>query len=521
MKVTCQACGATNSSGAELCDMCGLPLQGGSPATVSRRGEPGPSTIGATSELSATSTKQADTEPETAPSTVTCLSTRFSEESPVELALQFSQVLVAGHPAEVMLQVRNISVQPLKRLEITLSCRGFQAPIPACLESLQPDQSTSLMVTIAPVQPGPFILWCQIRLRGRDQFQALAGRRPIRINAAPPNSDRLPDLRDVHTNLDVNEAEPQAEGYCDASLSKFAEPGTIHTLEELLHYKLPEKLQPLPVSQDYHLSLSVANSLSVPQSKRLVIPRQFRRYVQPGSVLNLVPANPEVTRAIQLVARPEFKIGRSRKRADLITWFLPFNPANDDKTQHISKVHVIAKCEEGRLLVRDEQSKCGSSLDGSLLPVLDWEPVEGRVLLALADEYFLDVQPLDSACPDGPDIVNLSLWPGPETAVPARNGCVTFTPIEMELAHHNAIWLFTDASFGRSRINPVHFNVEGLEAIQGRFHFFRGCFWLENLVQNFAIHINSVAVNAREIVPLIDGLDLRIGNVNFRVEILA
>lgn len=519
MKTICHACGAVTSSDTDTCEVCGLPVAGGfSDATLPPASE---GAAGTTTELSATATKQADTEDETAPATVTLASTRFLHKSPLQLAIHFPGVLMAGCPSRLQLQIRNLTPQPLKHVKLRLHSRGLKAAAAAQIELLAPQQPTVCPFQVEPSRAGVFILWCEVLLKVRDQCQHLTARRLLAINARPADEASLPDARDLHTNHAVSDESLAVQGFRDSPLSNYPEAAEVKSLSDLLAFPLPERYQALSLTEDWHLSLPVANALTAPQSRRLIIPRQFRRYVQPGRLLRLIPAEAGAARELHLVARNTFHIGRSRKRADLVTWFHPPSAINDDRTQHLSKVHVVCKCEDGRLFVQDAESKCGTFFEGEKMPPLEWFPLEGRSLIALADEYFLEAQPLDTACPDGPEIINLSLWPGPTEPRPARQGAVRFLPADMELAHHNAIWMFTDVTFGRSRSNGVVFELEGIEPVQGRFHHHRGCFWLENLVANFALHVNGIVLNAREIIPLMDGLDLKVGNVNFRVEVLA
>jgi len=515
MKTICQSCGALTASEQEHCEVCGLPVVAGlSDATLPPLGE---GVMGTTTELSGTDTKQADTEDDTAPSTVTIASTRFLHKTPLHLGVHFASVLVAGHPGTLAVQLRNLTSQPLKQVQVTLSARGLKAPVSLQVDALAPQQPFSQNVTVEAERPGTFILWCEVRVKLRDQFQLLVARRPLAINGAPSGAV---NQADIHTNHGLGDETLAMQSFRNAALNTFSEAAGVRTLADLLSFRFTERYQPVALVEDWHLPIPLVQSLTGPQSRRLVIPRQFRRYVQAGRLLKLIPPEGSPTCAEHLVARDRFTIGRSRKRADLITWFYPLTPANDDKTQHISKVHLCAKLENGQLLLQDSESKCGTYWDGERMPPLDWQPLERRSLIALADEYFLDVQPLESACPDGPEIINISLWPGPEDPPPARKGAVRFRPIEMDLAHHNAVWMFTDLTFGRSRYNAVVLPFDGVEPVQGRLHHYRGCFWLENLVGNFAVRVNGISVGAREIVPLMDGLDLKIGAVNFRVEVL-
>ncbi|HSH95365.1 MAG TPA: FHA domain-containing protein, partial [Roseimicrobium sp.] len=356
-----------------------------------------------------------------------------------------------------------------------------------------------------------------VDLRLRDVHQHLVGRRPLRINASTAMDAPAPNLRDIYTNLDAFEAE---SGLGDSSFAKIAGNMTFRSMSELATYRLPDRPQMFPLQEEWHLNQAVMATLGVGQSKKLIIPKPFRRYSQPGTLLRLTPKSEGSIKPVHFIASPEFTIGRSRKRATLVTWFYPLTPHNEDKTQHLSKVHVVARHENGGVFLTDAGSRCGTTLDAG--PMTPFEPVslKARTFLGLADEYFLDVHPIETSCPGGPEIVNISLWNGPDSPPSDLSGAITFKPLDMEVALNEAVWLFTDANFGKSTRNPWTLNIEGVELVQGRIHHYRGCFWLESLASNFAIHVNSHPVGAREIVPLMDGLDLKIGSVSFQVDVI-
>jgi predicted component of type VI protein secretion system len=241
-----------------------------------------------------------------------------------------------------------------------------------------------------------------------------------------------------------------------------------------------------------------------------------------GTKLKLTPANPDAILGIHLVARPIFKIGRSRLDADYVAWFWPRSHSNDERTRHLSRVHVFAEIHDGKFCLRDGGSVGGSNFDGQPLASEKWEPIARRATLVMSGEYFLDVQPAASAYPGEPVIKNIKLWNGPpESQVPPVAGAVHFSPINTEPAHHLAVWLFTDASFGSSRQNPVALEDQGLAEIQGRFHHYHGAFWLENCSKNDAVRVNYYNLKPNEIAPLINGQLVQIGRINYHVEVVA
>lgn len=523
MKLTCQSCGELTFGGGSVCEVCGLPLTGGTGAFADKAeeyqtgGQPG-----RTTELTLSPTKQADTENEEVPTmaTATASPTRSTKDASLQLGIRFSHVLFAGQLSTIHLQIRNHCSHAAREVQVALVSRALEFSSTSKVEFIGPQQTVMVELPVSPERAGSFFIWCQIDLRMRDTEQQLVASRTLFVNPPPDDPNVLPDLRDIHTNHDLLDQDVSPLGARDLPLSKLAGPAAFKTFTDLLEFKLPDHFSPTVLWEDWRLNMTEVVRLA--KLRPPLIPKTFRRYYQPGNILKLTPPADSGMQAIHFITLPKFLLGRSRKRAHLVTWFHPITlPQNEDRTQHLSKVHVTAKHENGQVFVQDCGSRCGTTIDGMSMPQHEWLPLKQRAILGLANEYFLDVRHIASSCPDGPQIVNLSLWPGaddPEMVMP--RGAISFKPRDMELAHHDAVWLFSDVLFGFNAYCPVVLNIDGLADVQGRFHYYKGCFWLECLVSNFALHLNSIVLNERDVVPLMDGLELKIGNVSYRVEIM-
>ena len=96
---------------------------------------------------------------------------------------------------------------------------------------------------------------------------------------------------------------------------------------------------------------------------------------------------------------------------------------------------------------------------------------------------------------------------------------MNFTPTSCELSPFNALWLLTDAAFGSSGANPLTLADAGLSEVQGRFHWYRGAFWLESIAPNNALRVNGRTLYPGEIAPLVNGMLLGLGSTDYRIEI--
>jgi hypothetical protein len=457
----------------------------------------------------------------------TYYATKIAHDAPVHIGFNFPRVLIAGYPTSFYVEIKNSSGQGRVQVELFIESRGLAGTVTERAQ-LEEGQSLRLLAQIEPARAGGFVLQCTAKVTLGGQIKGYIGTRPLFINPTPKDVNQLVEPRNIRTN----HASSEGQTHDPVLLSLHAIPGAanVKTLDDLLKFKLPDQLLPMNLSQDYTVSLEAVEHTTTHQARHLIIYQLFLGYAQAGTLLKLtpidVPKEPEFAgvRALHLVARPGFKIGRSRDpsyAADFITWFLPRNRANDEKTRHLGRVHVILERRGGELFMRDNESVGGTTYDGQPVPVAGGEPLNHRAVMVLGGEYPLDVQPTPTAYPNGPEIKNISLWNGPQVPPPDYRGAVRFSPINCELAHHDAVWLFTDATYGTSRSNGIVFNLPGLAEIQGRFHHYRGCFWVENRIANQAVCINQRPLGGNEISPLMSGLTLQLGRVSFQVEVQA
>jgi hypothetical protein len=235
--------------------------------------------------------------------------------------------------------------------------------------------------------------------------------------------------------------------------------------------------------------------------------------------LEPVEGTPEEVRAIHLVARTEFNLGRSRDDADFLTWFWPRSRQNDERTKRLSKVHVTATRAGEKLVLRDARSANRSTFEGHPLSFTDDDVLGQRGTLILGHEYHIDVAPFDSTLPGGLRIANGGDWGGPPEYEVALRGAVRFMPINSELALRNAVWIFTDANIGCSRLNPIILDAPGTAEVEGRFHYYRDSFWVEALETGNGVIVDGDELEPREIVPIIDGSEITIAGVTFRAAV--
>jgi hypothetical protein len=271
------------------------------------------------------------------------------------------------------------------------------------------------------------------------------------------------------------------------------------------------------------------------RAQSLKIPARLLKRVQPGMVLTLAPvaqADGTTPLSTRIVAREEFRIGRSPVDADLVTWFQPRNAENDELTRRLSKIHCYLRRRGGRLMALDSDNSNGTELDGRRLSrdTATGEPLPENGAIALDTRFIIDFRLLPGSPAGRPQIENLPQWAGAATASsgsapgsvvldPTALGGMVFEP-RSPATMRNAIWLLSGLAFGCDPSLALHAPAaDGLRPVQGYIHHHVGHFWLENLDGNGSVVLDGIMLGANEIAPLTNGLRLRIGGSEFVLDV--
>lgn len=260
----------------------------------------------------------------------------------------------------------------------------------------------------------------------------------------------------------------------------------------------------------------------LPARRQLQIPAALAGGVQPGTMLKLIPS--DITNVpVHLIARPQFKIGRSLYQADFIARVLPETPENEKLTKELGRVHVTAELKGGRLVLLDgngeQPSVNGSSFAG--VPLSGERPLalDKAGVLALYKNYELDVRPLLRAADLGWDLANEAEWPGPNPQPPTVSGAVVFTPRRNQAMLRKAVWLFTRLDFALNSRGEIIWTDAGGADSAGTFFHHRGQFWLANLALKEAPTVGNVALTENQAAPLVSGQVVLLGPGRYTVEV--
>jgi hypothetical protein len=446
-------------------------------------------------------------------------------ENPIDLWLNFPRALVAGFGSIIEARLENPGDIPLQNIELILESKGLRENVQTTCRHVAAGGSAYLCLEVMPNGAGNFVLRCNIKGRKKDRAYALRGTIPITINIAPESANLTANLSGIQRVRGTGPVSAFGHEFGAENISNLLLPGSVQTINDLLNTTFPEAFGKVRLELNYEVTQSALTQLNTGAGCGWIIPPQFLGNTQSGTILILEPisgpAAPTIL-PIHLVAREKFRISRSLPpNGDFLTWFWPRSEENDEKTKRLSKKHVVAAVHGDKLILRDEGSANGATFEGHPLFTDRDEVLDQRGTLILAHEYHLDITPFESTVSRGLQIANERDWPGPPVVrrFGTKWGSVRFTPINSEIAQYHALWFFTDANFGHSPLNPIMINASGLAEVEGRFHYHRQNFWIEDLPEGTVVSVERHQLAPREIVPLATGNVIEIGKVTFRARI--
>lgn len=456
-----------------------------------------------------------------APKPTRATRTPFGEEScPFALELNLPHALVGGHAGTLVFRAENESPTVIENLELYVSSRGLAGEALSRVRRLNAGGRTEILLEVEAERAGHFVIQIAAAWDQGGQRFSYRGQHPLRIYKAPDNSNIVINIQDIQSNTGGGANQALGAEYGDVQISNLIAKGAIKSVNDLLDLDLPENFQRIALELDYEVSRQDSGFRAARHAASLQIPAGLLSTVHPAKLCTF-----EATGAgapplpFRLVARPQFRLGRARADADFISWILPRNTSNDEKTMRVSKVQAIAEATAEGILIRDNASANGTLFDGVPLDENGTSlPRQGRFLLAGAVEVDFDRVP--PGVENDPVIGNARQWAGPPASAPLQRGAVRFEIFPPEDQALNAVWLLSDGTFGTSRSNAIAMAADStLAEVQGRFHHYRGCFWVETLVANNAVQLDNLTLRPGEIAPLATGQQIRIGTRTWRVKL--
>lgn len=222
---------------------------------------------------------------------------------------------------------------------------------------------------------------------------------------------------------------------------------------------------------------------------------------------------------IHLIARAQFRFGRSPDHSDWITRFQPETPENEIFTNELGRVHVVGEIIDGEPALRDGNGTApsinGSTFDGGTLDSVSAVPIRKRGLLTMGELYAIELVPLFSE-PDDFLVEGLPEWRGHAGEV---HGAIVFAPRLLEPTLRDAAWIFTRLDFalrptgGPAWVAPDAGNTATFLRCDGEF-------WLVNAyLPTGALAVDDHDLRDGDAVPLTTARSLRLGAREYSVEV--
>ena len=255
------------------------------------------------------------------------------------------------------------------------------------------------------------------------------------------------------------------------------------------------------------------------------IPDDFLGVSERGTVLSLTSSNGRVI-PIRLVARPQFRFGRSSRLADWVARILPDNPENLERTKQLSRVHATAEYTAEGIVMQDgdgfHPSANGSRWDGS--PLHTAASIGRGGVLEIGPSYSLEATAVP-AVGEHIQIANLADWIGAAesaTDLPRPSldsDAFVFAPVGMSIIRQ-AVWLISRLGFECDGAGAIQWDLTGAAPVVGAFIHAHGGFWLQRgeLLET-TITLDGHEVLGGAIVPLTGGQRLRLGSTAYETDL--
>jgi hypothetical protein len=442
---------------------------------------------------------------------------------PLELTINLNRILIEGTGTTLEMKLQCTNPDPLLDVHVQFqSDKSLKHSFEERFHVVEHGQPVDQFVEIDFLDRcmGVRLLNCLVTYTQLGRRKSMKGQVQITILKQPAAGNfhlELSNIGNQIVNSDGSNAGLGSEHQSSLCLKELVDFGSIRDVNDLLSATLPDNFITIPLRQ----------TGDVPTGAR-IIASAFLKKVQAGTVLTLEPVGAVASALpLRLTARSQFLFGRQRDACDLVTWFMPRSPENDELTRCMSKVHVAAFAKDDGLFLRRQPGVASVTLSGVIVgesepgtALIDY----GRLSMQAVPGANFVVDMLHHAAigSAAPAAENARLWPGPPVdEKPAITGCVICRPVDRPPAFRNCLWLFTEAAFGSGEENPIYLPDSGLASVQGRIHHYRNCFWIENSADTGTVRVEGQRLRSGELAPLCSGMVVRLGGIEFKVLIEA
>ncbi len=457
---------------------------------------------------------------------------------PLSLHLDFPKIFVAGAGCRFSACVSNIGTEPLQNIAVTFACADFDPPeLTIELEDLQPGGRHEKPVSILPTQVGNRPLICTVEFTQGTQTQNLYGTwEGLTIFERPSSQVSITNIvQDVQSHRSSGEKAEFGAVKGDVSINLTNNLAQIQSLNDLLAITLPPAWRKVPLR-------GLTSTAIRRTSDRRRIPAAFLRVYEPMAALHIRPLGAPPLSASDATARgwrlrggagSQLVLGRSSNDVDLVTRFMPADPASDNKSAGLSRKQARFSVNAAGLLTVENISSGNVVIVGRTAV-----PVGSGSLLSSDQALSLGTPPADLrlhvrlAPTPGHSIRvgNLEEWQGygPSRHLPAEPeatwGHALIDWLNSAPSYWQTVWFSRLAAFGSASDVPLRLDDAGLDPCHGFLHYFCGCYWLEVISQRGGVTLHDpqnpdthapVSIPPGVIVPLRGNMTLTLGNTSF------
>jgi hypothetical protein len=454
------------------------------------------------------------------------------------LHLDFPKILVAGAGSRFNACITNIGTEPLQNIAVTFACADFDPPeLTIELEELQPGGRQEQPVSILPTQVGSRPLICTVEFTQGTQTQSLYGNwEGLTIFERPSSQVSITNIvQDVQSHRSSGEKAEFGAVKGDVSINLTNNLAQIQSLNDLLAITLPPAWREVPLR-------GLTSTAIRRTSDRRRIPASFLRVYEPMAAMHIRPLGAPALTASDPSARgwrlrggagSQLVLGRSSNDVDLVTRFMPADPASDSKSAGLSRKQARFFVNAAGLLTVENISSGNVVIVGRTAV-----PVGGSSLLSSDQVLSLGTPPADLrlnvrlAPTPGHSIRlgNLEEWQGygPSRHLPAEPeatwGHAMIDWLNSAASYWQTVWFSRLAAFGSASDVPLKLDDSDLDPCHGFLHYFCGCYWLEVISQRGGVTLHDpqnpathapVPIPPGVIVPLRGNMTLTLGNTSF------
>ncbi|MCU0917325.1 MAG: FHA domain-containing protein [Planctomycetes bacterium] len=440
------------------------------------------------------------------------------------LSINMNQFYMAGFSGVLDLKLENLSQTGFDLLEVEVAGNLLnRAECWAC--ALDACDHVHKRHPAQPPDPGVKMVTFRVNAQQGDSVYSYWAEGDLLVFENTQNLHEVKLQADNMVNVSAGTGK-QMGNSVNNNINIMVDQGKIRNVNDLMleYRKLPPDFQIVPLRfdprQSKELTQALRHKLEATGAKRLVEPARG----SPTDSASLCIKAKDKTTNILLLAKPCVTLGKNR-RNDIVTRLAPRSAQNDALSNQMSRDHCRIELRQGGLIVLDEGSVNGTTLDGQkvdaggrLIQDQTKDLVLGEVL-SLSVRYMGGHLPqpcggYNDAMGDAPG----EMWELADPAGPAallleragnlgaddENGCESYCLV------------YRVAVIGCGEDCAIRICDRGLEPLQAALVHWGGRFFLENLAPAAEVKVNDRKLAGRELIPLSFGDRIQIARLDMQ-----